>query len=133
MDEVLAALATSSSSSAALAVVCVQDMRRRDALLRMLIHDVDVELRHAAENSLTEALTLCAQKHRPAVATVVAGLAWQRGDGAGAQECLQLALDVDPSYSLARLLARAIRSAVPPTVWVDAVAATSVESCLAGV
>lgn len=115
-----------------LVVACIQDMRRRDAVLRILVHDVADEPRRIAEDMLVGALKLCAPSHRAAVATVVAGLAWQRGDGALAQECLELALASDASYSLARLLSRAIRHAVPPTVWVDAVAATTVESCLIG-
>ncbi|NBO46772.1 MAG: DUF4192 domain-containing protein [Actinobacteria bacterium] len=131
MDSV-AALTTGATEGTPLAVACIQDLRRRDALLRILIQDVADEPRRIAEDALVSALTLCAHSHRAAVATVVAGLAWQRGDGALAQECLDLALASDESYSLARLLTRAIRHAVPPTVWVDAVAATTVESCLIG-
>ena len=114
------------------AVACMRDMRRRDAVLRMLIHDVADGQRRVAEDALVSAVCLSPVADRAALATVIAGLAWQRGDGAFARECLNLALESNPDYSLAKLLDRAITHAVPPAVWVSAVAATSVESCLVG-
>lgn len=130
--EAVLALTTEISQGVPLAVACIQDMRRRDAFLRILVHDIPQAPRRVAEEMLTNAVSLCADSDRAALATVIAGLAWQRGDGAVAQECLNLALAADAGYSLARLLDRAIRHAVPPSVWVDAVSATTVESCLIG-
>ena len=113
-------------------IALLSDVRRRDALMRTLVHEVDPAERRRAEDRIVAALPLVGPELRAAAATLAAGLAWQRGDGALAHECLAVALAQDPGYSLARLLQRAISRAVPPQVWVDAVAATSVDSCLRG-
>lgn len=118
--------------SIAPAIALLADVRRRDALMRTLVHEVDPGERRRAEDRIVAVLPLVGADLRAATATLAAGLAWQRGDGALAHECLTLALAQDPGYSLARLLQRAITRAVPPQVWVDAVAATTVDSCLRG-
>ena len=49
-----------------------------------------------------------------APATLLAVCAWLRGDGAMANVALARALDSDPAYTLARLLAQALARCVPP-------------------
>ncbi|HKE65034.1 MAG TPA: DUF4192 domain-containing protein, partial [Micromonosporaceae bacterium] len=57
-------------------------------------------------------------------ATLLAYAAWRRGDGAIASIALDRAMDADPTYSLARLLADAIDHGIPPGPWLDVPAAT---------
>lgn len=125
-------LTATDETNTAPAIALMDNVRRRDALLRTLVHEVSAEERRCAEERVVAAVPLVDDDLRAPVATVAAGLAWQRGDGALAQECLSVALSQDPGYSLARLLQRAISQAVPPHVWVDAVGATTVDSCLHG-
>ncbi|HEY7176865.1 MAG TPA: DUF4192 domain-containing protein [Micromonosporaceae bacterium] len=54
-----------------------------------------------------------------APATLLAFAAWRHGDGASASIALDRALDADPSYSMARLLADAIDHGIPPSAWLD--------------
>ena len=108
------------------------DVRLRDAVIRMITHDHDAQQRRQAEQCLINTMKVCPSALRASVATVAAGLAWQRGDGATAGHCLDVALTADSNYSLARLLQRALRSAVPPAVWVSAVGQTTMQECLNG-
>jgi hypothetical protein len=48
------------------------------------------------------------------VASLLAALSYERGEGALAQRCLDRALDDDPSYSLAGLLRRVFNAGWPP-------------------
>ena len=108
----------------------VTDIRMRDALLRTLF-DKDL-MRPLLRSSLMTAISRANDSDVPALATVLAGCAWLDGNGALAGVALARALDVDPSYSLARLLDRAITHGVPPSVWADSLEAVSYAECLAG-
>ncbi len=50
----------------------------------------------------------------PALLSVVGYLAWCRGEGAVANIAIETALDIDPSYSMARLIDQALAAAVSP-------------------
>ncbi len=52
-----------------------------------------------------------------APATQLGWAAWQAGDGALAWCAIDRALDVDPDYTLATLLAEALTRAIPPSTW----------------
>jgi hypothetical protein len=54
----------------------------------------------------------------PAPASLFAFSSWLAGDGAAAWCGIETALDADPDYSLAQLVAQALQGAIPPTVWV---------------
>ena len=108
----------------------VSDIRMRDAFLRILFDDS--MLRPKVRATLITCVARASEKDIPALATVLAGCAWLDGNGALASVALNRALDVDPSYSLARLLNRAITAGVPPSVWSDSLEAVSYEECLAG-
>jgi len=110
--------------------VVVADVRMRDALLRTLF-DQDL-LRPFIRSALMTTISQANESDVPSLATVLAGCAWLDGNGALASVALDRALDVDPSYSLARLLDRAITHGVPPSVWADSLEAVSYEECLAG-
>lgn len=113
-------------------VLALSDSRIRDAVIRMLTHDASADHRMAAEQRLIDLVRVAPQQGRAPAASIAAGLAWQRGDGATAQRCLQVALAADPGYSLARLLEKAVRNVVPPSVWVAAVGDCTVDECLTG-
>ena len=54
---------------------------------------------------------------RAAPAAMLGFAAWLSGDGALAWCAVERALDAEPGYSLAELLAEALTGAVPPSVW----------------
>ncbi len=58
----------------------------------------------------------CVPPHDAPAATVLAWVAYARGDGALALVALQRALRTDPSYSLAGLLLHALEHAAPPAL-----------------
>ena len=72
------------------------------------------------------------QDSRAALATILAGTAWLDGDWQTTRHALDVALDEDSEYSLARLLDTALVHDVPHKVWVDSLSAVSYEKCLAG-
>jgi len=133
LEGIVALLPAGDRGVVAAAVVAFAETRLRDGLLHMLTQTLPVEDRRKVETHLSVATRMVSPSYCAPTATVVAGLAWQRGDGALAMAALKLALASDPTYSLARLLQRAIDRAVPPQVWVDAIANTTVQECLVGV
>ena len=133
LEGIVAALPAGDPGVVASAVVAFAETRLRDGLLHMLTQTLPGEDRRNVETHLSAATRMVSSTYCAPTATVVAGLAWQRGDGALAMAALKLALASDPTYSLARLLQRAIDRAVPPQVWVDAIANTTVQECLVGV
>ena len=52
-----------------------------------------------------------------APAALLAFAAWQAGDGALAWCALDRCTEVEPDYSLARLIARALTDAISPDTW----------------
>ena len=53
----------------------------------------------------------------PAPAALLAFAAWQAGHGALAWCAVDRCEEVDAAYSLARMVARILEDAVPPTAW----------------
>jgi Domain of unknown function (DUF4192) len=100
-----------SDDEAAWLSVALADLRvRDDAWARM-------EPGHrAAHQRLWADLTRRAcPEHRPAPAALLAFTAWQAGDGTLANLAVERALDADPSYSMALLIADAVESGLPPS------------------
>lgn len=114
----------------ALLAVVVSDIQMRDGLLRQMLDKPD--LRMAIRTTLMNAVSQANEEHVAPLATALAGCAWLDGNGALASVALERALDADPSYSLARLLDRAISHSVPPSVWTESLEAVSYEECLTG-
>lgn len=106
------------------------DIRVRDAVLRELYEDAAARL--AARGNLIAVLQRAPQDAAASVACVLAGCAWLDGNGAVARMAVDRCREVDPGYSLARLLDRALAHHIPPRVWADSLAAVSVAECLAG-
>ncbi|NBU32696.1 MAG: DUF4192 domain-containing protein [Actinobacteria bacterium] len=117
------------SDSALLGLVAT-NIYMRDGLLRKMFDHP--ELRLAMRTTLMDAVGRASESDVAALATVLAGCAWLDGNGALAGVALECALTVDPGYSLARLLDRAIAHNVPPSVWTESLAAVSYDECLAG-
>jgi hypothetical protein len=83
------------------------------------VRDRALQLSLGAEAAAVEALWTECTRRAPAPldaapATLLAVSAWLRGDGAMANVALERALDSDPGYTLARLLASALNACLPP-------------------
>lgn len=114
----------------ALLNVIVSDIQMRDGFLRQMLDQP--KLRLPIRTTLMIAVSQAHEQYVAALATALAGCAWLDGNGAMATVALERALTADPSYSLARLLERAISHSVPPSVWTESLEAVSYEECLAG-
>ena len=91
--------------------VALTDLRvRDDAWARM-----DPEYRDAHLRLWTDVVRRACPAYVPAPASLLAFTAWQAGDGALANIAIERALDADPAYSMALLLAEAIESGMPPS------------------
>ena len=110
-------------------VVGLQDIRVRDVVLHRMA-DL-VELRNIGE-WLRGVAVVTPAEYAAAVYTLCAAAFWQSGDGARACLALEHACDLDPDYSLATLLFRAIQAGMPPATWRQALRDTSEEECLRG-
>jgi hypothetical protein len=95
---------------AALAVALADLPVRDDAWARM-----DPEHRAGHLRLWTDVVTGAAPELAPAPASLLAFTAWQSGDGALANVAIERALDADPSYSMALLLADAVQAGLPPS------------------
>jgi hypothetical protein len=95
-----------------LAVLIADDRARDDAWQRMLAG----QRRAAYEQLWRDVLRRAPRRYRPAPATLLALAAWRAGDGATASVAAAAALDVDPTYALARLVQQALRAGVPPDI-----------------
>jgi hypothetical protein len=91
--------------------VTLADLRvRDDAWARM-----DPDFREAHRRLWTDVIRRVPAAYVPAPAALLAFTAWQSGDGALAGVAIDRALDADPGYSMALLLADAIQAGLPPS------------------
>ena len=105
-------------------------VRSRDLLLRSLTVDPDPQVLAMARRVLGEAVRCASGESVAPVATVLAVCAWVDGDGAAARVALDRALDADPAYSLAGLVAAALDTGTPPWTWVSMMSEVSVAEIL---
>jgi hypothetical protein len=105
-------------------------IRPRDLLLRALTADPDPVVVHTARTVLGEAVRCSSGPEVAPVASVLAVCAWVAGDGAAARVALDRALDADPSYSLAGLVAAALDAGTPPWTWVSLMNELSIDAIL---
>ena len=105
-------------------------VRPRDLLLRTLTVDPEPAVLAAARSVLGEAVRCASGAAVAPVASVLAVCAWVDGDGAAARVALERALDADPAYSLAGLVAAALDTGTPPWTWVSMMSEVSVEEIL---
>jgi hypothetical protein len=91
--------------------VLLADLRvRDDAWARM---DPAYQAQHC--RLWTDVLRAAALDYAPAPASLLAFAAWQGGNGALASMAVDRALNADPGYSMAHLLAGAVEAALPPS------------------
>jgi hypothetical protein len=104
------------------------------AELAVLLHDVPVrdevagwglERGDALLSLVEQAARLVGPPHDAPVCTLLAWVAYARGDGARANVALERALRADPGYSLALLLQAALDGALPPEQVREAMRAVS--------
>jgi hypothetical protein len=107
-------------------------VRSRDLLLRTLTVDPEPQVLAAARTVLGEAVRCASGESVAPVGSVLAVCAWVDGDGAAARVALDRALDADPAYSLAGLVAAALDTGTPPWTWVSMMSEVSVEEILGG-
>jgi hypothetical protein len=87
------------------------DLRvRDDAWARM-----DPQFNEAHQRLWTDLLHQLPAEFTPAPAALLAFVAWQAGDGALASIAIERALDADPNYSMALLIADALHAGLPPS------------------
>ena len=87
------------------------DLRvRDDAWARM-----DPQYNEAHQRLWTRLLRYVPAEFTPAPAALLAFVAWQAGDGALASIAIERALNADPSYSMALLIADALHAGLPPS------------------
>ena len=110
--------------------VAIDDFHIRDALLRSCYDDPHI--RSVLKIALHSHIAIVPESLVAPAATLLAGCAWLDGNGVLANVAVARALEVDPDYSLAQLLDRALTHGVPPHVWAESLAAVSMERCLAG-
>ncbi|MEP7026500.1 MAG: DUF4192 domain-containing protein [Actinomycetota bacterium] len=100
-----------SDDEAAWLSLTIADLRvRDDAWARM-----DPAHRAAHQRLWTDLVRRACPQYRPAPAALLAFTAWQGGDGTLASMAVQRALDADPDYSMALLLADALECGLPPS------------------
>ena len=86
------------------------DLRvRDDAWARM-----EPKFRAAHQRLWTDVVRYAGERYVPAPASLLAFIAWQSGEGALANTAIERALAVDPDYSMAHLIGRAVDAGLPP-------------------
>ncbi len=91
--------------------VALTDMRvRDDAWARM-----DPEYNADHQRLWVDLVRHLPPEYVPAPAALLAFTAWQAGDGALASVAIERALDADPDYSMAQLIADALHAGLPPS------------------
>ena len=100
-----------SDDEAAWLSVALADLRvRDDAWARM-----EPEHQAAHQRLWTDLARRACPEYRPAPAALLAFTAWQAGHGTLANIAVERALDADPAYSMALLIADAVESGLPPS------------------
>jgi hypothetical protein len=107
------------------------DIRVRDTALWDLAQSDSDGLRRAMA-VLVQALRAAPEGLVAPVATCVAIVAWQLGDGTRATIAVDRALSDDPGYSLALLVTASLRAGLPPEAWREAMAGLTRDECRYG-
>ena len=91
--------------------LALTDLRvRDDAWARM-----DPRFKNAHQRLWTDLVRRLPAEYVPAPAALLAFTAWQAGDGALASIAIERALQADPAYSMALLIAEALHAGLPPS------------------
>jgi len=108
------------------AFVC-SDVVTRDLFLYHLTRHPHAPTLARAREVLSEVVRCYEGNVRAGAATCLAVCAWVSGDGASARVAADVALDTDPSYRLAALVAVALDDGHPPKLWAELVEQLSPE------
>lgn len=117
-------------NTAAVVICGLRDIHIRDCVLKRFLDNPI--LREAAGQYLLGLIPLVSDSNAVVLLTALAGATWLDGYADFAHIAIHRALDLDPSYSLALLLNRALSFGVPSSVWSDSLEAVSQEECLLG-
>lgn len=111
-----------------LAEACA-DWYVRDPLIAVLLqaHASSQVPLHRVRTRLGYALTRLPDSHAGPVAATLALLAWADGDGATALMAADRATELDPSNTLAPLVAQALQYGLPPNTWASLTADVPIE------
>lgn len=109
--------------------VGLHDIRVRDAVLWHLAHDLDANSSLRALRSLVRALPV---GRRAPSATVASICAWLAGDGVRASAALDIAVQDEADYGLARLVGTALSNGLPPAMWQETMEQLRYEDCRHG-
>jgi hypothetical protein len=104
------------------------DKRVRDTVMWDLLRVVDSGWQSAAR-VLTMAVREVPPAFVPPLATCLAIVRWQLGDGARASVALERALSVDPEYSLAQLVDRCVGGGLHPSEWLRGIRSLDRAQC----
>jgi hypothetical protein len=126
VDEVVDLLTLSTDYDSALrqdplvtaqALAALRDVNVRDAVIVKLVSLVEQRGPRSIEHvidALCDLVTKAPSTHVAPVASLLAVLAWQCGNGALASVALDRALEAEPGYSLALLVDAMVSNGVPP-------------------
>jgi hypothetical protein len=103
----------------------------RDLLLRGLTVEADRTLLALGRDVLGEAVRCSEPAATAPLAASLAVCCWVDGDGAAAWAALDRALDADPAYSLAHLVATALQQGQPPWIWTSIMSELTPQELLA--
>ena len=104
------------------------DVRGRDLYIREVLTAWQAS---GDDTALMAQRDACVEVRTVAAMTCAAGFTFAAGDTRKASAMIDAALTADPDYSLAQLLRRAVRNAVPASVWLSAVNDCTPESITA--
>jgi Domain of unknown function (DUF4192) len=118
----------------ALVAAACADIRVRDVVLwRLTVGDGPVSVRSPRTwDVISQVLRRVPDDAVAPVAAVAALVAWQRGEGTRAMECLKRAHAADPDHSLAALVFRCVDAAQPPSLWWQVMAGLDEDTCRNG-
>lgn len=110
-------------ATAAQWIAAFSDSRVREAVLWRLSPAAPDHTVGVSQDTVTEALGWLVRAAPTSwsgpVASSLAALAWQGGDGVLAGVAADYALECDPANRLADLVALALNRGAPPTIWID--------------
>ena len=112
-------------------VRALDDIRVRDVVLHRLVvrgHHCD-RCWECTIETLCDALRAMPEGSSAPSATILALVAWMRGEGALATICIQRAMEEDPDYRLGRLAVGLMAHGTDPRVWRASLAGLSESEC----
>lgn len=117
------------------AVALADAQIREPVMFRLLAQAPSAAHRHAtalAREWLSAVTVRCPEVAVAPVASTLAAVSWQQGDGAFARIAAERALRADPSNSLGQLIAAAAVSGLPPATWLNVLRAFGLEGLRRG-